>query len=79
VRVVAAAAACRQYRSSVQLLQTYLSELDRDAHELTQLMLLLATPGGNDTDDTAAAAEFLRHIGVRLGRKATLAGPSTRP
>ena len=60
---------------------TYLlsDELDRDAHELTQLMLLLATPGGNDTDDTAAAAEFLRHIGVRLGRKATLAGPSTRP
>ena len=65
----------------------YLSELDRDAHELTQLMLLAAATSqeGDDDDDgegqrsrseddAGVTAEFLLHIAERLRRKSTLAG-----
>ena len=71
---------CSYYRNSVQLLQVYLAELDRDAHELTQLMLLEDTGlDGHmqDQDFTGSddvTGEFLRHIAETLRRKATLAG-----
>ena len=62
------------YKNSVQLLQMYLAELNRDAHELMQLMLLSATSGRHDNGPTRPADEFLRHIAERLRRKSTLAG-----
>jgi len=67
---------CSYYRNSVQLLQMYLSELDRDARELTQLMLMADTeehPGDDDVTDDVTG-EFLGHIAETLRRKATLAG-----
>ena len=71
---------CSYYRNSVQLLQTYLSELDRDAHELMQLMLLADNDvdgPSQDEDSTGSAdvtGEFLRHIAETLRRKSMLAG-----
>ena len=55
----------------------YLAELDRDAHELIQLMLLADNGVDQDTDDEGSAdvtGEFLRHIADTLRRKSTLAG-----
>ena len=58
----------------------YLAELDRDAHELMQLMVLadngVDTPS-DDEDSTMSddvGDEFLRHIAETLRRKSTLAG-----
>ena len=67
----------------MQLLQMYLSELDRDAHELMQLVSLAASSGRRDDDVDAwpddagsddVTGEFMRHIAVRLRRKSMLAG-----
>jgi len=54
----------------------YLTELDRDAHELMQFLLLadsdLHDQGSTGSDDVTG--EFLRHITDTLRRKTTLAG-----
>jgi len=42
---------CSYYRNSVQLLQMYLAELDRDAHELMQFLLLADTGLDEPTQD----------------------------
>jgi len=60
----------------------YLTELDRDVHELMQLMVLADTgvdkppteENGDSTRSDDATAEFLRHIADTLRRKSTLAG-----
>ena len=71
---------CSYYRNNVQLMQTYLTELDRDAHELIQLMFLADTGDDEPAEDDASTrsdddtGEFLRHIADTLRRKCTLAG-----
>ena len=57
-----------------------MSELDRDAHELMQLMLLADSDVDGPSDDDYstgsgdATGEFLRHIAETLRRKSMLAG-----